>query len=276
MSDKDLNFKPITEGLGFHPFSDGLPYAPTSKSSNSNSISDSFAKGSGAVSAGRPVFVKPRVPSQPVTTASASPVSSSVSSTASSYNRSQTSRLNQISDPSRVPIKHTSLQQHAGAQRSTTVQTPSPASQLSAQLASQLQPTYGFLYLIKRTLAYTLDSTLNMAMCMAILSSVLWDQQISNDVLFSPGIIVLATIFVFAFNWTIICAQEVAFGTSLGKRLFGLTLRGTGTKAFVRAVFFIPSVSFAGLGLFWSLFDRNKRCWHDRAADLQPDEIARL
>ena len=32
----ELNFEPLSEGLGFHPFSDGLPYAPVTKAATAN------------------------------------------------------------------------------------------------------------------------------------------------------------------------------------------------------------------------------------------------
>lgn len=139
-----------------------------------------------------------------------------------------------------------------------------------------LQTRYSFVYLFKRLMAYQLDCALNLAICAAILSTVLNRQDFNPDALTSPAVLVMGTLFLLFCNWAIITAQEVAFSTSVGKRVFGLTLHGTGMQTFIRAVFFIPSVSFVGLGLLWSLFDSKKRCWHDKAADLQPDEIAQL
>ncbi len=86
----------------------------------------------------------------------------------------------------------------------------------------------------------------------------------------------VALLFLCVFNWAITTAQEVAFSTSLGKRLFGLALNGSASAIFLRAFFFLPSVGFAGIGLIWALFDRRKRCWHDLVVDLQPTEIAYL
>ena len=66
------------------------------------------------------------------------------------------------------------------------------------------------------------------------------------------------------------------YGTSVGKRIFGLSLNGSASATFLRAFYFLPSVGFCGVGLIWALFNKKRRCWHDAAADLQPMELARL
>ena len=53
--DKEIQFKPLSQGLGFHPFSDGLPYAPISKTKQA-AQSAARAMGTGAVSAGAPSY----------------------------------------------------------------------------------------------------------------------------------------------------------------------------------------------------------------------------
>src|SRR4051812_35692611 len=60
--DPDIQFKPITDGLGFHPFSDGLPYAPVSPGSKPQAPRPQIPSfGSGAVSAGPATYVPPRI-----------------------------------------------------------------------------------------------------------------------------------------------------------------------------------------------------------------------
>ena len=216
--EKELHFKPLSDGLGFHPFSDGLPYAPTQKTPPPRA---SF--GSGAVAAGRPIFINPPMRASEVMTPASRPL------------------------PIAVGVPAISLGLH-----------------------------YGFGYLAKRMLAYSFDTLLNLAICLGALSTVLYRKDLSHETLTNPGIVIVAVLFLSFCNWGIITAQEVGFGTSLGKRVFGLSLRGTGMSAFIRAVLFIPSMGFAGLGLLWSVFDSKKRCWHDLASGLQPDETARL
>jgi hypothetical protein len=64
----------------------------------------------------------------------------------------------------------------------------------------------------------------------------------------------------------------VAFGTTLGKRIFGMKLDGDGFSCFMRSILFIPSLVFGGLGLWIAIFDSRKRCWHDRVTKLQPEQ----
>lgn len=56
-SEKAIEFKALTDGLGFHPFSNGLPYAPVTPKS---APKPSFESGTGAYSAGRPTFAMPQ------------------------------------------------------------------------------------------------------------------------------------------------------------------------------------------------------------------------
>jgi hypothetical protein len=58
----EINFKPLSDGLGFHPFSDGLPYAPVNPAKNGPGITRSAplpSLGTGATSAGRPRYSPP-------------------------------------------------------------------------------------------------------------------------------------------------------------------------------------------------------------------------
>jgi hypothetical protein len=155
---------------------------------------------------------------------------------------------------------------------------PAKQQQPAAQPAplAGLETGYGIGYLFKRAFAYTLDTAFNLALCLAALSAALWKQDLSPELLITPGIVLVACLFLGVFSWAITTAQEVAFGTTIGKRVFGLALQGSTSAIFLRAFFFLPSLCFGGIGLVWSLFDRRKRCWHDLVVDLQPLEIARL
>lgn len=213
----EIQFKPITHGLGFHPFSDGLPYAPVVKSSP--------PMGSGAVAAGPPRIM--------------------------------------------APIVRPKLPYPGISQKKEALISESPPPVLAV-------PSFGLGYLFKRVLAYLLDSTANTMLCILTLGSVYFHQDLDPELLMNPGLVFLISLFLFVFNWALITAQEVAFGTSFGKRTFGLVLKGGSGALFWRSVFFLMSVGFFGMGLLWALFKKNKRCWHDVAVDLQPIELAQL
>lgn len=136
-----------------------------------------------------------------------------------------------------------------------------------------------FTFLASRVAAYFLDSSLNISLCAGGLSVALIRFQLNANALFGSETIAYTLLFLIFFNWILMLAQEVAFGTTLGKRVFGLTLKhndGTPLKPsssaalFLRAFFFIPSLLFFGLGILWSLFDKKFRCWHDLVADVSP------
>jgi len=249
---KGIDFKPLTQGLGFHPFSDGLPYAPVSKSAarpqatphsppkeGKRDLARDLSGGAGAISAGKPDFAyTPRV-SVPVA-APAPKVSTQVQKPA----------------PQKVVAKQTA--------------TAAPAAQAFGE------PKFGYVYLLKRVLAYSLDTLLNTALLATGLSFALLNEDMNPDLLMNPGIVMISILFFTLFNWALITAQEVAFGTSIGKRIFGLMVQGSTSALFLRAFFFLPSISFCGVGLLWGLFDKRKRCWHDVVVNVQPIEVARL
>lgn len=235
--DPEIQFKPLTDGLGFHPFADGLPYAPTSKSQTPTT-------GTGAVAAGRPQFVTQR----------AAPIAIHPTPVAPAIERIRKEleilSKEKISEPtfSRVP--------------------PAPVKTYSPQITVR----YGIGYSLQRFFAYFIDSAFNLSICAAVLSTALLSADLESFALYNPQAIAIAGLFLFLCNWSLIAAQEVAFGTSLGKKIFGLKLNGTGTEVFVRAILFIPSLVFSGLGLWIAIFDSRKRCWHDRATQIQPEE----
>ncbi len=246
-----LKFEPITEGLGFHPFSDGLPYAPTSTAPTAKRPPSEM--GTGAVAAGPATFVtnsSPRRVSVPVATPK--PVLEP---------RMPAAPLMPAQPGRSTIVARTGMSAHAAPK---------------AQLETRFESSYGFVYLLKRVLAYALDTVLNITLCATALSMALVNQNIAPEELLSPGVVLMATLFVTIFSWALVTAQEVAFGTSVGKRVFGLAIEGGASAAFLRAFFFLPSAGFAGLGLLWAVFDRKRRCWHDLVVDSQPIEIARI
>jgi uncharacterized RDD family membrane protein YckC len=258
---KGIDFKPITQGLGFHPFSDGLPYAPVSKTasrpqatphtpSRDLSAGPGLSTGAGAVSAGKADFVYPTAPRVNVPVASpAAP---------------------RVSPQPQVQIQKPAPQKAAATQKATAKQTATPVAQAFGE------PTFGYVYLLKRVLAYTLDTALNTSLLATGLSFALLNEDMNPDLLMNPGIVMISVLFFLLFNWALVTAQEIAFGTTIGKRIFGLMIQGSTSAIFLRAFFFLPSLSFCGVGLLWSLFDKRKRCWHDVVVNVQPIEVARL
>ncbi len=248
--DPEIDFRPLSEGLGFHPFADGLPYAPVSRTQQqpaaptaSPSSAPLSRHGAGAVSAGAPRFAT-QLPVAP----------------ASLHTPVAQPRIPQPQIQPRTPL----------ATEAPIVAPPAP----KLPLASIENPGFG--YAFKRSLAYLLDSAFNLGLCTAALSAGLIYQGGNPELLFTPGNLLPVVLFLLGFNWAILAAQEIAFGTTVFKRLFGLILPGGATAAFLRAFFFIPSVLFGGVGLIWPLFDRQRRCWHDLVVNVQPIEIARL
>jgi len=158
------------------------------------------------------------------------------------------------------------------------VPTQPALSALKEELSAEplFETQFGLGYLLKRVLAYVVDTSVNLTLCIGALAYALTKQSLSPDALINPGVILIVAIFLLFFNWALITAQEVAFGTSAGKRLFRLMLDGPSSTILLRAFFFIPSSAFCGLGLLWALFSNKRRCWHDTASGLQPIEIARL
>lgn len=230
----DIEFKPLTDGLGFHPFENGLPYAPGPHSKHPSTLSS----GSGAVSAGRPVFSFP------------------------------------IYDPAMAP------RPVPARPIVETNPAPSPAREALPARDNSVDAR-GMGYVFKRSFAYLVDTLIHGTLGAGALVSGIWKQDIQLESLATPGVLLLIGGFLLAFNWTMMLAEEVALGTTVGKRLMGLTLMSTQgrpsvSRVLLRAVLFCFSMAFCGLGLLSSLFDSKKRCWHDLASGIEPQETARL
>jgi hypothetical protein len=147
---------------------------------------------------------------------------------------------------------------------------PAPAQIVAKSLP--ILPRLGWDYLTKRVLAYTIDSSINVILGMGALAASLWREQVTADFFFSSNVFFITAGFLMFFNWALVTAQEVAFGTSIGKKICGLSVEGSAMATLVRAVFFIPSFLCLGLGLLWAGFDSNRRGFHDLISGIQPEE----
>lgn len=134
---------------------------------------------------------------------------------------------------------------------------------------------YGFTYLIKRFMAYVFDVMTHLLVSIFVMGSLIWRQEISSDVLMDSSVMFVGILSLFFLHWGLMTLQEVIFKTTVGKRIFGMVFDGHRMLILLRAILFIPSAGFFGLGVLWSLVDRQKAGWHDRATQVQPVEIGR-
>lgn len=136
--------------------------------------------------------------------------------------------------------------------------------------------SYSFFYLIKRSLAYLFDMFFNATIAASTIAFSIyttkanWSMQLSND------LIIVSVLLFILLNWTLVTAQEVVFHTTVGKKIFQLTLMGSTSEILIRAICFPISVLLFGLGIIWMVFDSKNRAWHDLVTKIQPIEIAKL
>lgn len=151
------------------------------------------------------------------------------------------------------------------------------APEIPQALALASEPHFGFLYLLKRCFAYSLDCFFNLILIAGAAALSVWNMGIAESFGVITGDLVAVTCLLFLIlNWMLTTAQEVIFKNSMGKKLFGLTLADAGSgPIFVRAIAFPVGIVFFGLGLIWAVFDSKRRCWHDIASHVQPLEIAK-
>lgn len=246
MEKKEIQFKPLGEGLGFHPFADGLPYAPQSPSQRL------AARGTGAIAAGKPTFITP----------STSPTIEKI--------KKELEALDSLS-LGRIPERPATLSrpQDPTIKNLFERERPMPAP-VSVEVRRSQEKS--FFYSLQRVFAYCIDSLFNLSLCATILSTALINTDTEKLSIITPGVALVVAVFLFFCNWALIAGQEMAFGTSLGKKIFGLKIEGSGAQVFWRSVFFIPSLFFSGLGLVFALFDSQRRCWHDVASGTQPEK----
>jgi uncharacterized RDD family membrane protein YckC len=248
----ELEFKPITEGLGFHPFADGLPYAPVSKTAASQKPADPAVRqttapaaqpmGTGAVAAGvaRPVrFPQPATgPTKPMGTGA-------------------------VAAGPAIPVRS---QPTVRAKPAPQVAAPTQARTPSVEVTE----TFGFGYLMERIAAFTLDTALILSGLAAGTSFYLSTYAVPSGREMNSQDLAYILLVVGSLHWALMTFQEVAFGTTIGKRIFGLRIPGSAAAVFLRSFFFVPSLLFGGLGLLTAVFDKRRRCLHDLIADVQP------
>jgi F0F1-type ATP synthase assembly protein I len=256
-----LQFRPLHQGVGFHPFSDGLPYAPAVPTRTTHTT-PTPTTGTGAVAAGpaRPVITKPMA--QPI----------------------QAPRIPSPIVPPTIRIPGPTLPRPEVFQRHQQIQAtlqpalaPAQATASVAPVAApKIEKNFGWTYPLARAFAFTLDVVLNVLVTATVVTLALAFADLEPWFLLEGNLVGMTLFFLVAFCWALMAAQEIVLKTTVGKRVMGLKLRGNATEIFLRSFFFLPSIGFAGAGILWALFDRDKRCWHDVAINLQPTRITQL
>ena len=191
--------------------------------------------------------------------------------------------------PSRNP--HTDFSKGAGAiaagaprpvltpRRSTPVpqaaQQPLPQAPVTL-VSPAIEKNFSITYPLVRTFAFAFDLGLNCALIAIFITFGLALVDVEPWFLLEPGIFGFTALLLLALSWALIAFQEVLLKTTVGKKIVGLKLRGSPGAILLRAFLFIPSCGFFCVGLLWSFFDRDKRCWHDVATDLQPTRVTQL
>lgn len=244
--DREIRFKPLTDGLGFHPFEDGLPYAPASKKQSTPTT------GAGATAAGRAQFA------YPPSAAAANPSPKQPSYPQAPPRNFATTNADITADKIRRELE--AIQSQRLEQARTT----------ASRIHKPLEIHFGLGYSFERAFAFVLDSAFNLSICASILSTALMSADLDQLKTLTSGASIAVVVFLFLCNWALLAAQEVAFGTTIGKRIFGLRLNGSGFECFIRSVLFMFSLLFGGLGILMAIFDSKKRCWHDRMTKIQP------
>jgi uncharacterized RDD family membrane protein YckC len=234
----DLEFKPLNDGLGFHPFSDGMPYAPVSKSPQ-------------------------QIANRPLSYARNEP-------TLGSLNNTKTNLLQDHPPRIHVPIAYEHSKTGPVFTREN-IQSQTPAD--AVQTSSETMSSYGLIYLLKRVIAYCLDTVFNALLMGGVLYAVFSARKGSLKLFEESEVWIFLSLAFIGFNWIFIILEETFFKTTLGKRLFGLEFRSSGVGLFFRGMSFPFSVLAMGLGLIWALIDKNKRCWHDLIFKAQPEEM---
>lgn len=235
--DREISFKPLTDGLGFHPFEGGLPYTPANSQN-----SQKKQTGIGATAAGRPQFSYP----------------TQKSATPSPFNPVRSTPVDVTAEKIRRELE------------SIQTQRLDQARAMAARTYAPIEVAYGFSYSFERIFAFLLDSAFNLSVCASILSTALISTDLDHIKTIDDPALITVGVFLFICNWALLAAQEVAFGTTIGKRIFGLKLDGTGVQCLIRSVLFLPGLLLGGAGILIAAFDYKKRCWHDRMTQIQP------
>ena len=209
-----LQFRPAHKGVGFHPFSDGLPYAPAVPPRAAPPAPQSM--GTGAVAAG---------PARPVLTPRIQPTFASGLQVPVAPRPAPAATPSAALPRPDVFLRHENLRPGHSIQSAveTPVQDESP----------KIEMNFGWTYPIARVLAFSIDVILNILLTTTIVTTALSFADLEPWSLLEGTGTELTLFFLVAFCWVLMTAQEVAFKTTIGKRVMGLRLRGKIGRAHV-------------------------------------------
>lgn len=148
-------------------------------------------------------------------------------------------------------------------------------TKMSAQESKNLktEDKKGVGYLVRRSIAYLIDLSVNTAIFGILLNIWLFMQpDTSPDIFLNFKVLLKGMVLLSLFNWVLLAFQEVLFGSSFGKRVFHFKLGGSKAARLFRSFTFLPSSLFFGLGLTYGLFNSKKQCLHDALFGIQPIE----
>ncbi|OFZ22907.1 MAG: hypothetical protein A2X94_14845 [Bdellovibrionales bacterium GWB1_55_8] len=154
------------------------------------------------------------------------------------------------------------------AQAAPSPQIPSVAEELARSHAN----SNDFSYLLRRIWAFVFDTSLNFMIIGAGIFAALWKQGVPADAFLNSGVLLVAGAFAAFFSWALITSQEIAFGASIGKRLFGLNISASASKILIRAMLFVPLSILGGVGLLVAIFHPRRSCLHDIMAGAEPTD----
>lgn len=139
-----------------------------------------------------------------------------------------------------------------------------------AFIAAKPAESFGWIYLLRRSLAGLLDFSILAAVLSYFAKFWLESARYGQDWLSHPGVLLIQAALFIGFFWVLLTAQDLLFKTTIGKAFLGLQLKGSRLRILARSIAMIPSFGFAGVGLLWMLFHPTKKAWHDDLAGLQP------
>ncbi len=232
--------------------------------------------GTGAVAAGHPQFQFPKAKALPPRPDQfQKPVQAALR--APSLNPPPAAVARAPQTPLSIPIRQTPAPAPFTPRATPLAPAPREATEAIASLFVESEDLT-FTYLLKRAMAYLMDAFINACLCVFSIMLCFWylmGDPVSLNLFVRSDVLPFFALFVGVFNWAVLAAQETAYGTSLGKRAFGLSLdRQSPERVLLRSLLFQVSLLPFGLGVLAALGDRQKRAWHDRWTDLQPSEIA--
>jgi hypothetical protein len=141
-----------------------------------------------------------------------------------------------------------------------------------APVQAPAQAKHHPLYRTRRVAAFVVDLVVSAVAVFGIFGTGAILTGLNIDVFDSRDALFATAAFFLMFHWLWSTIQEVALKATFGKNLLGLSLDGGTGAILLRAVMFVPSLALGGIGILFSLLDREGRCWHDGVSGLNVSE----